>query len=108
MDCVFTCYFASEISARAVCCHKGHSPKVYDVNIDFFHFGLPLPDLIVGASIYFPPIFKAFLLGLLIWAGVNRVLRDWMYSGEVWHPTLMNLSLFILSIFVALLLLIGY
>lgn len=78
------------------------------MNIDFFYFGLPLSDLIVGSSIYFPPMLKAFLLGGLIWAGLNRVLRSKIYSGEVWHPTLMNLSLFILSIFVALLLLIGY
>ncbi|HBV76133.1 MULTISPECIES: DUF1656 domain-containing protein [Vibrio] len=78
------------------------------MNIDFFQVGLPLSDLVVGASIYFPPMFKAFLLGLFIWAGVNRMLRSWMYSGEIWHPTLMNLSLFILSVFVALLLLIGY
>ncbi|MFV0574653.1 MAG: DUF1656 domain-containing protein [Vibrio sp.] len=75
------------------------------MNVDFFQFGLPMGDLIVGASIYFPPMFKAFLLGLLIWAGVQKVLRGWMYSGEVWHPTLMNLSLFILSVFAALMIL---
>ena len=82
--------------------------KVHTMSIHFFQVGLPLSDLIVGASIYFPPMFKALLLDLFIWAGINRVLRGWMYSGEVWHPALMNLSLFILSTFVALLLLIGY
>lgn len=60
--------------------------------------GLPLQDLIVGASVYFPPLFKAVLLGFLIWLVAHRLLRDWMYSGEIWHPTLMDLSLFALSV----------
>ena len=59
--------------------------------------GLPLQDLVVGASVYFPPLFKAVLLGFLIWLVAHRVLRDWMYSGEIWHPMLMDLSLFALS-----------
>ena len=60
--------------------------------------GLPLQDLVVGASVYFPPLFKAVLLVFLIWLVAHRVLRDWMYSGEIWHPMLMDLSLFALSV----------
>jgi len=26
------------------------------------------------------------------------LLRDWLYGGEVWHPLLMDLSLFILAV----------
>ncbi|NHW59314.1 DUF1656 domain-containing protein, partial [Escherichia coli] len=29
--------------------------------------GLPLQDLIFGASVYFPPLFKAVLVGFMIW-----------------------------------------
>ncbi len=60
--------------------------------------GLPLQDLIVGASVYFPPLFKAVFVGFFIWLVVHRLLRDWMYSGEIWHPMLMDLSLFALSV----------
>ncbi|MCF7353592.1 DUF1656 domain-containing protein [Vibrio sp. CK2-1] len=74
------------------------------MNVEFLQVGLPISDLIVGASLYFPPIFKAFLLGMLLWGVIHRLLRNWMYSGEVWHPTLMDLSLFVLSVFVALIL----
>nr|WP_228483517.1 DUF1656 domain-containing protein [Lelliottia nimipressuralis] len=70
--------------------------------------GLPLQDLIVGASVYFPPIFKAVMLGFLIWLVAHRLLRDWMYSGEIWHPMLMDLSLFTLSVCLALALLIAW
>ncbi|MGG2078314.1 DUF1656 domain-containing protein [Lelliottia nimipressuralis] len=70
--------------------------------------GLPLQDLIVGASVYFPPIFKAVMLGFLIWLMAHRLLRDWMYSGEIWHPMLMDLSLFTLSVCLALALLIAW
>ncbi|MDH6632902.1 UNVERIFIED_ORG: hypothetical protein M2355_002193 [Lelliottia amnigena] len=70
--------------------------------------GLPLQDLIVGASVYFPPIFKAVMLGFLIWLVAHRLLRDWMYSGEIWHPMLMDLSLFTLSVCFALALLIAW
>lgn len=60
--------------------------------------GLPSRPRVVGASVYFPPLFKAVLLGFLIWLVAHRVLRDWMYSGEIWHPMLMDLSLFALSV----------
>lgn len=67
--------------------------------------GLPLQDLVVGASIYFPPLFKAVLIGFLLWLVLHRLLRDWMYAGDIWHPLLMDLSFFALSVCLALLLL---
>lgn len=76
------------------------------VNAQMFHSGFPLPDLVLGASLYFPPMFKAFLLGFVFWLLIHRVLRDWIYSGEVWHPTLMDLSLFVISICAALMLMV--
>jgi len=78
------------------------------VTVSFSAAGLPLQDLIVGASVYFPPIFKAVMLGFLIWLVAHRVLRDWMYSGEIWHPMLMDLSLFALSVSLGLALLIAW
>ena len=53
----------------------------------FFHRseGLPLQDLIFGASVYFPPLFKAVLVGFILWLVAHRLLRDWMYSGRIWH-----------------------
>ena len=48
--------------------------------------GLPLQDLVFGASVYFPPLFKAVLLGFFIWLFLHRQLRDWMYAGDIWHP----------------------
>ena len=68
--------------------------------------GLPLQDLMVGASTYFPPLFKAVLLGFLIWLVAHQQLRDWMYAGDIWHPLLMDLSLFALSVCGALLILV--
>ena len=77
------------------------------VNAQMFHSGFPLPDLVLGASLYFPPMFKAFLLGLVFWLLIHHMLRDWIYSGEVWHPTLMDLSLFVISICAALMLMVN-
>ncbi|VFS50943.1 DUF1656 domain-containing protein [Budvicia aquatica] len=57
-----------------------------------------MPDLVFGASLYFPPVFKALMLGFIIWLLIHRVVRDWLYSGDVWHPTLMDLSIFIISV----------
>ena len=67
--------------------------------------GLSLQDLVFGASVYFPPVFKAVLLGFFIWLIIHRQLRDWMYAGEIWHPLLMDLSFFALSVCLALVLL---
>lgn len=58
----------------------------------------PLTDLVFGASLFFPPLFKAVLLGFFFWLLIHPLLRDWIYSGDVWHPTLMDLSLFVLCV----------
>lgn len=74
-----------------------------------FHIpGVPLQDLVVGASIYFPPVFKAVLLGFLFWLIIHRLLRDWMYAGDIWHPLLMALSFFALSVCMALMILVWW
>ncbi|WP_435926619.1 DUF1656 domain-containing protein [Dryocola sp. BD613] len=72
------------------------------MSFTFSASGQGVQDLIVGASIYFPPLFKAVMLGFFIWLVLHRLLRDWIYSGEIWHPTLMDLSLFALSVSAAL------
>ncbi len=68
--------------------------------------GLPLQDLVVGASVYFPPFFYAVGLGFLIWLVAHRLLRGWIYAGDIWHPLLMDLSLFVISVSLALALLV--
>lgn len=63
---------------------------------------LPLQDLIFGASVYFPPLFKVMMLGFLLWLVAHRLLREWIYAGEIWHPILMDLSLFVIALSFAL------
>ncbi|RZM93133.1 hypothetical protein CRG95_22580 [Escherichia sp. E4208] len=70
--------------------------------------GLPLQDLVFGASVYFPPFFKAFTLGFVVWLVLHRLLRDWIYAGDIWHPLLMDLSLFAICVFSALAILIAW
>ncbi|MBA2816974.1 DUF1656 domain-containing protein [Candidatus Pantoea persica] len=65
----------------------------------------PLTDLVFGAFIFCPPLFKAVLLGFFFWLIVHPLLRGWTYSGDVWHPTLLALSMFVLCVSAALLLL---
>lgn len=69
--------------------------------------GMPLQDLVIGASVYFPPLFKAFALGFLLWLFIHRLLRERIYSGEIWHPLLMDLSIFALCVCLGLLLLVA-
>lgn len=63
---------------------------------------LPLQDLIFGASVYFPPLFKVVMLGFLLWLVAHRILREWIYAGDIWHPILMDLSLFVIALSLAL------
>ncbi len=67
---------------------------------------LPLQDFIFGASVYFPPLFKVVMLGFLLWLVAHRILREWIYAGDIWHPILMDLSLFVIALSLALSLLI--
>lgn len=64
----------------------------------FSPIAAPITDLVFGSSLYFPPLFKAVLTGFFIWLVLHHLLRDWMYSGELWHPTLLDLSIFILCV----------
>ncbi|AGO55003.1 DUF1656 domain-containing protein [Serratia plymuthica] len=68
------------------------------MNGSWLHVASPLPDLVLGASLYFPPLFKAFLLGSVLWLLAHHLLRDWIYSGEIWHPLLMDLSIFVIAV----------
>jgi len=85
-----------------------HLQRILFVELTFNTSGFPLQDLIVGASIYFPPLFKAVLLGFPVWLIAHRLLRDWMYAGEVWHPLLMDLSLFALAVCMAMMLIVAW
>ncbi len=78
------------------------------VELIFNASGMLLKDLVAGASIYFPPLFKAVLLGFFVWLCVHRLLRDWLYAGDIWHPMLMDLSLFALSVCMALAILVSW
>lgn len=62
----------------------------------------PLTDLVVGASLFFPPIFKAVIPGFLVWLLIHPLVRGWIYTGDIWHPTLFDLSLFVLCVTAAL------
>ncbi|WP_442897129.1 DUF1656 domain-containing protein [Erwinia sp. CGal63] len=68
----------------------------------------PLTDLVFGASLFFPPLFKAVLAGFFLWLLIHPLLRGWIYSGEIWHPTLLDLSLFILCVSASLWLLMAF
>ncbi len=37
------------------------------MSMQLFHVGMPISDLIFGDILYFPAIFKAFLLGTVLW-----------------------------------------
>lgn len=53
----------------------------------FFPTLSPLTELVFGDALFFPPLLKAVLPGVFFWLLLHPLLRDWMYSGEIWHPT---------------------
>ncbi|GAA5644574.1 MULTISPECIES: DUF1656 domain-containing protein [Vibrio] len=55
-------------------------------------------EVILADSIYLPPFLRVVLLGLLIWAVLHQILRPVLHSGHIWHPSLADLSLFIISL----------
>ncbi|WP_420912711.1 DUF1656 domain-containing protein [Chimaeribacter californicus] len=71
------------------------------MNIPHFLAASPLQDVIFGASLYFPPIFKAFALGFVLWLLIHHALREKIYAGDIWHPLLMDLALFVIMVSVS-------
>ncbi|CDL27954.1 FIG00638170: hypothetical protein [Escherichia coli ISC7] len=59
-----------------------------------------------------PSIFLRFSkpsrFGFVIWLVVHRLLRGWIYAGDIWHPLLMDLSLFAICVCLALAILIAW
>ncbi|QHB32530.1 DUF1656 domain-containing protein [Yersinia canariae] len=76
--------------------------------VSILSINAPMSDLVLGASIYFPPIFKAVMLGLVLWLLIHHVLRNWIYSGDIWHPILMDLSIFVIAVSVSLWILVSW
>ncbi|HDL6961828.1 TPA: DUF1656 domain-containing protein [Yersinia enterocolitica] len=76
--------------------------------VSILSINAPLSDLVLGASIYFPPMFKAVMLGLVLWLLIHHMLRNWIYSGDIWHPILMDLSIFVIAVSVSLWILAGW
>ncbi|CQD35395.1 DUF1656 domain-containing protein [Yersinia mollaretii] len=70
--------------------------------VSIFPINAPLTDLVLGASLYFPPMFKAVMLGLVLWLLIHHMLRNWIYSGDIWHPILMELSIFVIAVSISL------
>lgn len=68
------------------------------MHISSFPLTSALTDLVIGDMLFFPPIFKSVLLGFFFWLIVHPLLREKLYSGRVWHPTLLDLSLFIICV----------
>ncbi|MFI0488906.1 MAG: DUF1656 domain-containing protein [Yersinia sp. (in: enterobacteria)] len=51
---------------------------------------------------YLPQIFKAVMLDLVLWLLIHHVLRNWIYSGEIWYLILMDLSIIVIAVSVSL------
>ena len=64
--------------------------------------------LVVNVSRFDWRAAKAIVAGFILWLVVHRLLRDWIYSGEIWHPLLMDLSLFTLCVCLAFVMLIAW
>ncbi|MGL4487696.1 MAG: DUF1656 domain-containing protein [Yersinia sp. (in: enterobacteria)] len=51
---------------------------------------------------YLPQIVKAVMLDLVLWLLIHHVLRNWIYSGEIWYLILMDLSIIVIAVSVSL------
>ena len=72
------------------------------MSVSQFPLTSALTDLVIGDMLYFPPIFKSVLLGFFFWLAIHPLIRQKIYSGQVWHPTLLDLSLFLICVSAAL------
>lgn len=42
------------------------------------------------------------MLDLVLWLLIHHVLRNWIYSGEIWYLILMDLSIIVIAVSVSL------
>lgn len=71
------------------------------MEFEFAGFTPPGPDF-RRISLFPACFFKVVMLGFLLWLVAHRLLREWIYAGEIWHPILMDLSLFVIALSLAL------
>ncbi len=60
-----------------------------------------MTDLVFGALVFLPGIVKVLILGLFIWLFVRGFYRKALYSGDIWHPNLVDISIYFLSLYLS-------
>lgn len=58
-------------------------------------------DLVFGSLIFLPGIVKVLILGLFIWLIIRGFYRNKLYSSGLWHPNLIDLSVYGISLYMS-------
>lgn len=65
-----------------------------------------MKDLVFGSLIFLPGIVKVLFLGFFIWLFLRGFYRKRLYSGLIWHPNLVDISIYFVSLYLSHLILI--
>lgn len=60
-----------------------------------------MKDLVFGSLIFLPGAFKVFIVGFFIWLIVRGFYKDQLYAGDIWHPNLVDISIYFVSLYVS-------
>ncbi len=60
-----------------------------------------MKDLVFGALVFLPGIVKVLVLGFFVWLLLRGFYRKKLYSGAIWHPNLVDISVYFISLYVS-------
>lgn len=60
-----------------------------------------MTDLVFGSLIFLPGILKVLILGFFIWLFARGFYRKKLYAGTIWHPNLVDISAYFVSLYIS-------
>lgn len=58
-------------------------------------------DLVFGALVFLPGFVKVLVLGFFVWLLLRGFYRKRLYAGDIWHPNLVDISVYFISLYVS-------
>ncbi|HIW05914.1 MAG TPA: DUF1656 domain-containing protein [Candidatus Ignatzschineria merdigallinarum] len=60
-----------------------------------------MTELVLGSLVFLPGILKVLVLGFFIWLLARGFYRKKLYSSGIWHPNLVDISIYFVSLYVS-------
>lgn len=59
-----------------------------------------MQDIILGSLVYISPFLKVVFVGVFLWLILRGFYKKQLYSGKLWHPNIIDISIMVIVIYI--------